>query len=226
MKYFFASLFLLFILSCDEPKVTPVHEVKHQSVQAATLPVSKINWCWADMNLPLDSIKTGDLVLRHSEGFSSDMFMGASKRENKYSHSGLAIRNIDGTVDVYHMLGGADNPNFNLKRDSVQAWCSPVFAKSFAIYRYDLSDDQRQTVDSLVRYDYKANLAFDMSFDIKTDEKMYCSEFIYKTLLCATNNKNYIPLSVEKGKTFVGIDDLYLNPNSSKLIEHEHKKPH
>jgi hypothetical protein len=182
------------------------------------------SWHWDMVNFPLDSIKTGDLMLRHSTGFSSDIFMQSSKREAKFSHSGMAIRNPDGTVYVYHMLGGVDNPQFNLKKDSLQAWCSPVFAQSFAIYRYDLSDAERGIIDSMARYYYKSNLTFDMDFDLKTDDRMYCSEFIYKMLVLATKNKNYIPLSVENGKPFVGIDDLYLNPNSKKLLEHEHKK--
>jgi len=186
--------------------------------------LKKDNWHWDMVNYPVDSIKTGDLMLRHSTGFSSDIFMQASKRETKFSHSGIAVRNPDGSVYVYHMLGGVDNPNFNLKRDSIQAWCSPVFAESFAIYRYDLTDAERSSIDSMARHFYKTNLAFDMDFDLKTDDKMYCSEFIYKILVYATKNKNYIPLSVENGKPFVGIDDLYLNPNSKKLLEHEHKK--
>lgn len=183
-----------------------------------------VSWNWNELSWLKDSIKTGDLILRHSDGFSSDMFQGASKKEKKYSHSGIAVKNSDGSIDVYHMLGGVDNPNFNLKRDSIQAFCEPKFCKSFAVYGYQLTDNQRNIIDSLARSYYVSNLEFDMDFNLESDDRMYCSEFIYKTLVFATKNKNYIPLSEENGKAFVGIDDLYLNPNSKKITEHEHQK--
>ncbi len=181
---------------------------------------------WSSLGFPLDRLQTGDLILRHSEGFSSDIFKGASKRENLYSHAGITIRNSDGTVDVYHMLGGVENPNFNLKKDSVQAFVSPTFAKAFAIYHYDLTDEERIHIDSLVRYYYKSNLQFDMDFDLKSDKKMYCSEFVYKVILFATHRKDYIHLSVENDKKFVGIDDLYLNIHSTLLINKNYEKNH
>lgn len=183
-----------------------------------------VPFSWSTLHFPLTAIRTGDLVLRHSEGFSSDIFKGANRRETLYSHAGIAIKNTDGSVDVYHMLGGVDNPRFNLKRDSVQAFVSPTFAKSFALYRYDLSDNERLYVDSLVRYLYRSNLQFDMNFDLKTDNKMYCSEFVYKVILLSTKKKEYLPLSERNGKRFVGVDDLYLNDHTTILIKKNYEK--
>lgn len=183
-----------------------------------------VPFSWSSLHFPLAAIRTGDLVLRHSEGFSSDLFKGASRRDPLYSHAGIAIENSDGTVDVYHMLGGVDNPCFNLKKDSVQAFVSPTFAKSFALFRYDLSDIERVRVDSLVRFLYRSNLQFDMNFDLTTDDKLYCSEFVYKVILLATKKKEYLPLSIRNGKRFVGIDDLYLNDHTTLLIKKNYEK--
>ena len=55
---------------------------------------------------------------------------------------------------------------------------------------------------------------------------MYCSEFVYKVILFATHRKDYIHLSVENGKKFVGIDDLYLNIHSTLLINKNYEKNH
>lgn len=187
-KFISISLFLLSLVGCEQVKNK---ETKKEFVRPK---IKMIPFEWSELNFPLDTIKTGDLVLRHSEGFSSDIFKGASKKENLYSHAGIAVRNEDGSVDVYHMLGGVENPNFNLKKDSVQAFVSPTFAKAFAIYRYDLVNEDRENVDSLVRYFYKSNLQFDMEFNVDTDKKMYCSEFVYKVILFATNKKDFIHL--------------------------------
>jgi hypothetical protein len=208
------------MVACTEATVTKKNDALIRP-KIAMLPFH-----WSALGFPLERLQTGDLVLRHSEGFSSDIFKGASKRENLYSHAGIALRNLDGTVEVYHMLGGVENPNFNLKKDSVQAFVSPTFAKAFAIYHYDFTDEERIHIDSLVRYYYKSNLQFDMDFDLKSDKKMYCSEFVYKVILFATHRKDYIHLSVENGKKFVGIDDLYLNIHSTLLINKNYEKNH
>ena len=206
-KHLFLFLLCNIFASCSEQNF---HDNLHQQTPPK---ITIVPFSWSTLNFPLTSIQSGDLVLRHSEGFSSDIFKGASLRENLYSHAGIAVRNIDGTVDVYHMLGGVNNPAFNLKRDSIQAFVSPTFAKSFALFRYDLSNAERVHVDSLVRYFYRSNLQFDMNFDLSSNDKMYCSEFVYKVILFATNKKEYLPLSTRNGKNFVGIDDLYLNKN-------------
>lgn len=220
-KYIFGLFVLcLSMVACTEATETEKNEAPVRP-KIVMLPFH-----WSSLGFPLDRLQTGDLILRHSEGFSSDIFKGASKRENLYSHAGITIRNSDGTVDVYHMLGGVENPNFNLKKDSVQAFVSPTFAKAFAIYHYDLTDEERIHIDSLVRYYYKSNLQFDMDFDLKSDKKMYCSEFVYKVILFATHRKDYIHLSVENGKKFVGIDDLYLNIHSTLLINKNYEKNH
>ncbi len=220
IKYVFGLLILSNLCSCVEKGV---------QVQKATPTHPKlviVPFLWSDLHFPLENLQTGDLVLRHSEGFSSDIFKGASKKEKLYSHAGIALRNSDGSVEVYHMLGGVENPSFNLKKDSVQAFVSPTFAKSFAIYHYDLASSERSAVDSLVRYYYKSNLQFDMDFDLNSDKKMYCSEFVYKVILFATHRKDYIHLSLENGKNFVGIDDLYLNIHSTLLIKKNYEKNH
>ncbi len=220
-KYIFGLFVLcLGIVACTEATETEKNDAPVRP-KIVMLPFH-----WSSLGFPLDRLQTGDLILRHSEGFSSDIFKGASKRENLYSHAGITIRNSDGTVDVYHMLGGVENPNFNLKKDSVQAFVSPTFAKAFAIYHYDLTDEERIHIDSLVRYYYKSNLQFDMDFDLKSDKKMYCSEFVHKVILFATHRKDYIHLSVEYGKKFVGIDDLYLNIHSTLLINKNYEKNH
>lgn len=209
---------LLIFVGCQHPKPKEKGQ-NHQDTKSKMVMEPYENYGYA-----VDSFKTGDLLVRHSQGWSSDIFRGASGKDKRFSHAGILLKNADGSAEVYHMLGGADNPTFNLKKDSVQAWCSPKFAVSFAAFRYDLTDNQRLFLDSLVRTYYKNSLGFDMNFDLSTDDRMYCSEFIYKVLLYTTNDENYIPLSEENGKSFVALDNLYLNKHSKQLISYEHKK--
>jgi len=65
---------------------------------------------------------------------------------------------------------------------------------------------------------YRRGVEFDFDFDMYTDDKMYCSEMIYKALLLATNNENYIPLSHVIEKPYVAIDNLYLNDHCNLIF--------
>ena len=56
-----------------------------------------------------------------------------------------------------------------------------------------------------------------------TDDKMYCSEMIYKGLVKVTGDPNYITLSKVIDKPYVAIDEMYLNPHCTQLFRYEYK---
>lgn len=58
-----------------------------------------------------------------------------------------------------------------------------------------------------------------MDFDWQSNDRMYCSEMIYKTITSATGDERYIPLSKGYGRTFCGIDDLYRNGHAQHICQ-------
>ena len=55
-------------------------------------------------------------------------------------------------------------------------------------------------------------IMFDMKFDLKSDDRMYCAEFVYKSLLWGTKGKLTFNTSHIKDFAFIGVDDLFLHP--------------
>ena len=53
---------------------------------------------------------------------------------------------------------------------------------------------------------------FDMKFDLKTDDKMYCSEFVAKSINKSITPKQIIPTSSINHFSFIGIDDITAMP--------------
>ena len=51
-----------------------------------------------------------------------------------------------------------------------------------------------------------------MSFDLKTDDHMYCAEFVYKTIVAGTHGFLQFPLSHIGQFEFIGVDDLFMHP--------------
>lgn len=158
-------------------------------------------------------LRDGDLVLRTGNDFTSLSLRLFSSRDKTYSHSGL-VHFAHGHIRVYHAIGGEDNPDQALRSDPFGYFCDPTHNLGFAVYRYDLdSAELRRLNNAEIRY-YSEKVKFDMDFDLKSDNRLYCTEFVYKSLLQATGDRGYIPLTRLDKFVYVATDNLYLNPHA------------
>jgi len=185
------------------------------------IPINQKSKKWNEAIPSYDSLKSGDLILRHGRGIISDAFMQLSIKDKKYSHSGI-IHKEGKKIFVYHAIGGEDNPNSKLRKDLLIDFCNPRYVHSFAIYRFDLNETKEKILDSLATTFYESGIVFDLKFDLSTDTAMYCTEFVYKLLQRASNQKDYIITNKVNGITYVPIDNLYLNIHCSFIYSHSY----
>ncbi len=167
-------------------------------------------------------MRTGDLLLRTGRDMTSRIFREMNQVDKTYSHAGLVVVE-NGYPFVYHSIGGEDNPDERLRRDSASFFISSVFNTGFGIARYQLSDSAINQLVSSVYQKFEMRPLFDMDFDLSTDDKLYCSEFVYKVMLEVTGDTGYIPRTSLLGHNFVGIDNLFMNPNAILVCELKYK---
>jgi hypothetical protein len=177
---------------------------------------------WKAAGLDESKLNDGDLVLRHSMGFISDAILTFQTQDPQYSHSGI-VKKINGKTYIYHATGGEENVSQKMKRDPIAIYCHPAATYKFGVYCWDLADDQRKRFMDQLDYWYQSGMEFDLDFDMTTDDKMYCSEMIYKGLIKATGDPDYIALSNVIDKPYVAIDNLYLNPHCSRIFQYEYE---
>jgi hypothetical protein len=170
----------------------------------------------------ISMLKSGYLVLRTGLGAESYMFAQMNRKDKTYSHCGIVMIE-NGYPFVYHSIGGEDNPDERLRRDSAVFFFSPVHNISLAVVRYDLNESQINSLRSVVSGFYRARPKFDMKFDLATGDKLYCTEFVYKAYTIATNDKSFITPTTFLSKTFVGTDDLFVNPHASFICQKKYK---
>jgi hypothetical protein len=180
------------------------------------IPSSEIQKQWMKAQPEISSLKSGDLIFRHGRGFISNALMSLGQREKKYSHAGI-ISVENGNVYVYHAIGGEQNISNKLRKDKLEDFCSPQDVHAFGIYRSDLDKEQIEAVIDAAKIYFKCGLEFDTKFDLTSNDKMYCTEFIYKIFNGISGNQNYIYLSAAGGNQYVSCDDLYLNPHFKKI---------
>ncbi len=157
------------------------------------------------------SIQNGDLVTRTGNDFTSQSLRSLNQRDKTYSHCGIASIEHD-SIFVYHALGGDFNPDQKIRRDAMEDFAEPYSNKGIGIFRFEVADSIKQNFVLVAKEFFCNGIMFDMDFDLKTDDRMYCTEFVYKSFIKASGNKLVFNRSHIKLFEFIGVDDIFLHP--------------
>jgi hypothetical protein len=163
--------------------------------------------------LQIDSAKkiitTGDLIVRTGNDFTSESLRSLNQRDKRYSHCGIASIEND-TVFVYHALGGEWNPDQKIRRDTFEDFAEPYSNRGIGIYQYQLLPGEIKNLIVKVKQLCASGIMFDMKFDLQTNDRMYCAEFVYKAYVMGTDGKLKFNTSHIEKFSFIGVDDLFM----------------
>lgn len=168
------------------------------------------------------NIKTGDLVTRTGADFTSESLRNLCRRDKTYSHCGIASWEND-SLYIYHAMGGEWNPDEKLRRDTWLQFAEPYTNRGFGHYSFGLPDTATAALLAEVQRLYNSGMSFDMKFDLSTDQKMYCAEFIAKSFERAIPALAPFNRSKIEQFEFIGVDDLFLHPLSKKIAASVYK---
>ena len=226
----FIIIFLLLVAvsSCSEqpaPKAPPKAQTEGERVQAR-----------------VDSLKEaaeeGDLIVRLGDDMLSYSIRFLSQKDPSFSHTGIVVVK-EGKKLVCHIYpdeAGADT----IRYDPIDSFANPARNLQCGLYRYELSEiEQRTFLADMAGYQ-KQRVRFDRLYDLKSDDKVYCSEMIAKSLLRSTSGrimieqskvpKKMLPLMSSYFKNeniskkqlsedrYIAIDDLYLHPKCRQIM--------
>lgn len=167
-------------------------------------------------------LRSGYVVLRSGYGAESYMLAQMNRKNKTYSHCGIVIVE-SGYPFVYHSIGGEDNPDERLRRDSAKIFFSPLHNKGLAAVSYHFSPGEQERLTQVVHDFYTKRPRFDTKFDLGTDDRLYCSEFVYKAFNRAMDDTGYIKTTSFLGHTFVGTDDLFMNEHARMMCQIQFK---
>jgi hypothetical protein len=163
-------------------------------------------------------LKNGDILLRRGYGVDSTVSMNFSQGEKRYSHAGIIQKKDDG-VFIIHSEEDKDHGRNGVYIEPIKDFLDGIHI--WAVYRFDLSPKLEEDVISYALKLKSQNIIFDIDFNLNEDNKMYCSEFIYKVINRTTGKELIHAGKHFVGKNFVTISDLYQN-NSAKLVDISH----
>lgn len=182
----FTAIFFLFLSCHENEKITPTN--------LSTEPPAPDS-----IQSHIDSLKKicrpGDLIVRLGDDLVSDRIRYLSANDYSYSHAGIIVthNNEKMVCHIYpnDIAPGADTIRF----DNIDTFLNRRTNLKCALYRYDLSDEEKLNFENELNTYHNNKVHFDKKYELKTDDKLYCSEMIYKALKKVTNNRVIIERS-------------------------------
>jgi hypothetical protein len=157
-------------------------------------------------------IQNGDVIFRNGRDEVSQAARSMNRKDTSFSHCGLLFIEHD-SVFVYHAIGGIYNPGQKLRRELMDSFCAPAENNAFGLYRYKLDEKEREKLKLTVDNYYRSGLKFDMYFNYFSDDVMYCSEFVFKSLNQSVNGAYTKYVRTDTMPDGVTTDDIFNNEN-------------
>jgi len=191
----------------------------------------------------IDSLKKaatdGDLIVRLGDDMISYQIKFLNDSDRTYSHAGMIVEK-DGRKWVTHITPEASGAD-TIQLSPIDSFITPGRNLRCALYRYDMSAAERDSLRAIVDRLRSRHVVFDRVYDFTTEDRMYCSEMISKSLHAATGGRlsfrtaktppNMVPLLVNYFRTehltkkiiserpFVTIDNLYRKPECRLVMQ-------
>ncbi len=177
---------------------------------------ARIERAWKQIGSLKKSVRTGDLVTRTGNDFTSESLRSLNQRNKTYSHCGIASFEND-TLFVYHALGGEFNPDQKIRRDRWEEFAEPFSNRGVGVFRYSETNLPVNTLLDTIQSYISREVTFDMDFDLATNNKMYCAEFVAKSYTAGTGGLLQFQVSKIRAFEFFGVDDLFLHPSCRSI---------
>lgn len=162
----------------------------------------------------LARLEDGDLALRRGRDVASYMISQAGVEDKTYSHCGL-VQIENGRPYVYHFISGASRQG--LVKDKAEQFFSSVENSMVGVKRYDMTGEQKKVLADAIAEMYTYKTGFDMSFDINSPDKLYCSEFVFRVMDKVKRDTTFIKKATKNGFDYIPIDALYMNGRANDI---------
>ena len=174
---------------------------------------------WIEQNNVRQLVKSGDIICRAGSGIWSDLATELSPREKRFSHAGIILVANDSTVSVVHAEANDYTGIGAIKEEPLAHFLSG--GNDFAIFRLRQQHPQIFDTETFTTNIRKyLGIPFDYKFDLLTEDRMYCTEFIYHAMRNLNPPIHLSTITSEKGKVFVPVDSCHDPLLFNSVIEH------
>ncbi|MDD3742006.1 MAG: YiiX/YebB-like N1pC/P60 family cysteine hydrolase [Lentimicrobiaceae bacterium] len=148
--------------------------------------ISDTHSCYNPAECPLSE---GDIVFRKGQSLVSTLVL-LNDRSTDFSHVGIVCKK-DGEMVIVHAVPGEPDEHGNevVRCDSPEDFFDPGKARKLAVVTLtDASASKKHKAANSALEFFKQKIPFDGAMDFKTDDKLYCTELVWKAWLKAGIN--------------------------------------
>lgn len=171
--------------------------------------------------LPVELDDNAYLIVRLGDGYFSNIFRRVSSEEKRFSHSGI-IHRVGQRYKVYHIEANELTGKGIVRDEPLESFVT--HSEEWAIYAINAPDSVKTEIVRQARIFFERKIPFDLDFDLASDDKLYCSEMVAKSINNAFGEELITPGLHIAGRYFYGLDDIYMHRlfhciyNSNDLI--------
>lgn len=174
--------------------------------------------------LAQDTLQPGDILFRKGLEAASHIVMGLD-RASGYSHVGI-ITGQPGDLKVVHAVPAEGTDEIDrVKQDRLADFIRPDRATAFAVYRLNdignrKSEGIRLEVSRRAEHIAARQTPFDSQYDLGSDDRLYCTELVWKLYKDAGATLQVRPQRVEMpffSKVVLFPSALQQSPNLTKV---------
>jgi hypothetical protein len=219
--------------------VAPFMLPVHTNTALVATELTTVNKAFTMIEKGESLLQEGDLVLRLNHDPASQFIKYFNRSDKSYSHAGIVLFE-NGFPYVYHIVNGDENPGEQIRKDSLFRFCNPRKNFGFGIYRYKIDSAEVKKLKASVYGWQETKVQFDHSFNLASDDRMYCSEMITKALAKATGKRieiagtqptaieaavlsshAHLSLAAAKKMKVIAIDNLYINTHCAPVFRYQ-----
>lgn len=155
---------------------------------------------------PPKGVAVGDLVFRRGQGMWTRYFINMSTREKRFSHVGIVTQVTNDTAKILH-ADAHETTGIGCVR--IEDWCG-FYSNTLdcAVYRYCGPDAEAVIPRIVTKGKEKLGVPFDSAFDLATEDRLYCTEFVRAAVNGAAGRELIKPVKIS-GISFIPLDEVY-----------------
>lgn len=148
----------------------------------------------------------GDILLRQGNSFVSTLIVRAFPEAKGMSHCGILVRDKD-SWSIIHSISGSISDSDGIRIDELNSFIGKAHLSNIRHVKPTFAIDSA-VLGNKARYYLNQRSAFDHDFDLKTRNRLYCSELIRAVYLDAGAGDVFIYKNIA-GKELVDLGSFF-----------------
>lgn len=154
-------------------------------------------------------LQHGDIIYRLGNTYYSSYFRDFSKRDRKYSHTGIIVKSSENdSIYVIHAEADDYTGIGEVRKESIAVFLKDAI--DWGVYRWHCSGSIKKDFVTWASHYYQLKVPFDMAFDCRDSSSFYCTELISHCINNAFKKEVIKANTIKNDRPFIALDDTYL----------------